>query len=175
MATKQVHKSTGKTARQAAVKKPATRKAVVKKGAAEPAVARTVAATKTAAGKAPEHKAAIKKVAAKQPRVKTPTAQKAATKPAAVTQAAQVSRGITPKQALANTRKLLEAKHAHDRGPQPWQAFDPQPGQVPQPGFQSDEARDKAEELHAGESRMEAIQGAISTQDRHNQGKRDQR
>ena len=46
---------------------------------------------------------------------------------------------------------------------------------MPQPGFQSDEARAKAEELHAGESRMQAIQGSIGTQDRHNQGKRDSR
>jgi len=85
-------------------------------------------------------------------------------------------RKITPKQALANTRKLLQAKHAHDRQPPPWQALDSHPGQLPHAaGFQSGEAQAKAEELHAGESRMEAIQGAIGSQDRHNQGKRDQR
>jgi hypothetical protein len=84
-------------------------------------------------------------------------------------------RTITPKQALANTRKLLEAKHAHDRQAPPWQAFDGQHSPAPQPGYQSAEAQARAEELHAAESRMEAIQGAIGTQDRHNQGKRDQR
>ncbi|MCI4566547.1 hypothetical protein MO486_01140 [Lysobacter sp. CFH 32150] len=69
---------------------------------------------------------------------------------------------------------MLEAKQAHDRETPPWQALETQ-GHVPQPGFQSDEARAKAEELHAGESRMQAIQGSIGTQDRHNQGKRDAR
>ena len=76
---------------------------------------------------------------------------------------------------MANTRALLEAKQEHDREPQPWQALDSERSHVPQPGFQSDEARAKAEELHAGESRMQAIQGSIGTQDRHNQGKRDSR
>lgn len=90
-------------------------------------------------------------------------------------QAARKPRRITPAQALANTRALLEAKQAHDRQPPPWQALDPQGGPLPQPGFQSDAARLKADELHAGESRLPAIQGSISTQDRHQQGKRDER
>ena len=82
---------------------------------------------------------------------------------------------ITPEQALANTRALLEAKQEHDRQPPPWQALEGGQGHSPQSGFQSDEARAKANELHAAESRMEAIQGSIGTQDRHQQGKRDAR
>ena len=89
--------------------------------------------------------------------------------------AAKAPRKITPKQALANTRKLLEAKQAQARQPQPWQTLDPQREHVPQPGFQSDEAAAKANELHAGESRMASIHGSASTQDRRNQGKRDHR
>ena len=85
-------------------------------------------------------------------------------------------RRITPKQALANTRKLLQAKQAHDRQPPAWQALDSHPEQSPHAaGFQSVEAQARAAELHAGESRMEAIQGAVSSLDRINQGKRDQR
>jgi hypothetical protein len=76
---------------------------------------------------------------------------------------------------LANTRALLEAKHAHDREPPPWQSLETPGGQAPHSGFQSDEARIKADELHAGESRMQAIQGSASSQDRHQQGKRDAR
>ena len=43
------------------------------------------------------------------------------------------------------------------------------------PAPQSTEAAGKALELHAGESRMKAIQGSAGTQDRRNQGKRDHR
>ncbi|WP_408953908.1 hypothetical protein [Lysobacter sp. Hz 25] len=82
---------------------------------------------------------------------------------------------ITPEQALANTRQLLEAKQEQAREAQPWQQLDSKHGQVPQSGPQSPGAAQKAEELHAAESRMDAIQGSIGTQDRHNQGKRDNR
>ena len=34
---------------------------------------------------------------------------------------------------------------------------------------------EQREELHAAEARLQGIQGSISTQDRHNQGKRDNR
>jgi len=44
-----------------------------------------------------------------------------------------------------------------------------------QEGFQSDQAAAKAEELHAAESRLQATQGSIGTQGRHDQGKRDNR
>jgi hypothetical protein len=76
---------------------------------------------------------------------------------------------------LANTRKLLEAKKAHDRQPAPWQEIGTEHGHQVDTGFQSDAARLKAEDLHAGESRMQAIQGSISTHDRQSQGKRDKR
>ena len=82
---------------------------------------------------------------------------------------------ITPEQALANTRALLEAKKEHDRQPQPWQMLDQHAGPVDHAGYQSPEAADKAEQLHEGESRMQAIQGSISSTDRKNQGKRDAR
>ena len=86
------------------------------------------------------------------------------------------ARKITPKQALANTRSLLEAKQAHDREALPWQALDTHShGTAPKSGFQSEEAKDKAGELHAGESRLDAIEGSISSQDRKSQGKRDSR
>ncbi len=46
---------------------------------------------------------------------------------------------------------------------------------LPHAGFQSDAARVQAAQLHEAEVRMEGNQGSISTHDRHNQGKRDQR
>ncbi|HVI59985.1 MAG TPA: hypothetical protein VM619_14080 [Luteimonas sp.] len=61
---------------------------------------------------------------------------------------------------------------------QPWQQLDGghAAGAVPQDaGAQSDEAAAKAAELHAAESRLQATQGGIGSQDRHNQGKRDNR
>jgi hypothetical protein len=81
---------------------------------------------------------------------------------------------ISPDQALANTRALLEAKKRQDREGPAWQHLDgsasPAAGR-----YQSPEARSRAEELHAGESRMPAIEGSISTRDRKNQAKRDKR
>jgi hypothetical protein len=107
---------------------------------------------------------------------KTPAKRAAAKKaPAKKVAKKAAPRRITAKKALANTRKLLEAKHRHDRETPPWQALDERHPQVPQPGFQSDEARTKAVELHAAESRLEAIQGSTSTVGRHNQGKLEQR
>ena len=79
-------------------------------------------------------------------------------------------------QALENTRKLLEEKQAQARQAPAWQALDQHGGgKAPKPGFQSDEARVQADELHEAEVRLEGNQGSISTHDRHNQGKRDQR
>ena len=85
------------------------------------------------------------------------------------------ARKPTPRQALAVTRKLLEEKTAHDREPQPWQLLDPHTMHVADPLIQSNEALEKANELHAAESRMKAIQGSMGTQDRRSQGKRDNR
>jgi hypothetical protein len=118
-------------------------------------------------------------VAAKSAPKKASAAKAAARRPApssaSTGKSRRAPRKITAKQALANTRKLLEAKHAHDRQPPPWQAFDGQHNPAPPSGQQSGEAQARAEELHAAESRMEAIQGTIGSLDRHNQGKRDQR
>ena len=88
--------------------------------------------------------------------------------------AKRARKGITPEQALANTRRLLEEKQAQARSQQPWQALDGGVG-VKDESYQSPEARAKAEELHAAEVRLDGTQGSISTRDRHNQGKRDSR
>jgi hypothetical protein len=81
---------------------------------------------------------------------------------------------------LANTRELLEAKQAHDREPPPWRQFDPDHGQPARAhphqapdSEQQAEARAHAQELHEAESRLKAIQGSISEQDRHHQGRKD--
>lgn len=166
-----------------------TNKAVSKPVPTKKAVAGKAAAAKTAARKAPAKKAVVKKStqqahslpparsvvtkAAAPKRPAKPSPVKASTKAAKRT--ASPCR-ITPKQALANTRNLLEAKQAHDREALPWQALDTHShGIAPKSGFQSEEAKDKAGELHAGESRLNAIEGSISSQDRHSQGKRDSR
>jgi len=107
--------------------------------------------------------ATSKKATAKKATAKKATAKKTAAKKA------------TAKKALANTRKLLREKQAQARQVKPWQALDGHHGKTPQPGFQSDEARVQAESLHEAEMRLEGNQGAISTHDRHNQGKRDSR
>jgi hypothetical protein len=157
------------------VKKPVARKAPAKatKTAKRP-VAKKAVVSKPVAKKIAVKKAAASKAAAKKPAAGKVVARKVAKK-ASAGKAVRKPRAITPKQALANTRALLEAKQAHDREPPPWQALETPHSPAPQPGFQSDEARAKAEELHAGESRMQAIQGSIGSQGRHNQGKRDSR
>lgn len=180
-------------ARKMASGRTSASKSVAKKMPAKTAVSRKAAATKTAVKKAPAKQAVVKWSIQKVPT--QPPLRKVATKAAAgkrpVATAASSSRlqasaktakhaasprKITPKQALANTRSLLEAKHAHDREAPPWQALDTHShGLAPKSGFQSEEAKDKAVELHAGESRLNAIEGSISTQDRHSQGKRDSR
>ena len=102
-----------------------------------------------------------------------PTAAKASAKKVA---RKRTPKKITPAQALANARSLLEQKLEHDRQPAPWQHLDQEThGATPEAGFASAEAASKAHELHAAESRMKAIQGSAGTQDRRNQGKRDHR
>ena len=145
-------KTTGRTTKKAATKvvKQATRKTAAKKAAS------TTARKKAAARKA------VKKAAAKKAVRKAPARKRAVAR-----------KRITPEQALANTRQLLAAKHEHDRQPQTWHQFDPNHAPVPKPGFQSDAAASHAIDLHAGESRMKAIQGSISGQDRRHQGRQD--
>lgn len=80
------------------------------------------------------------------------------------------------RQALDNTRKLLEEKQAQARETPAWQALDQHgSSKAPESGFQSDEARVQADQLHEGEMRLEGNQGSIGTHDRHNQAKRDNR
>ena len=87
---------------------------------------------------------------------------------------------ITPEEALANTRELLEAKQARDREPPPWRQLEAEHGQPvrdqatpARDAEQEAEANMRAEELHRAESRLDAIQGSVSQQDRHRQGRRD--
>jgi hypothetical protein len=82
---------------------------------------------------------------------------------------------ITPEQALAQTRALLEAKQARDHEPKPWEAPGGGEPVAGSPGYQSDSAARRAKRLHAAEARLPAIQGSVSTRDRVNQGKRDRR
>jgi len=154
------------TAKRGATKKTPAKKATAKKATAKKATAKKATAKKAAAKKSVARKAAPRKAAAKK------SAKKAATKSATKSRA---PRRITPAQALANTRRLLEAKQAHDREAPPWQALEDGHAAPAHAGYQDEQARDQANALHAGESHLEAIQGAIGTRDRHNQGKRDQR
>jgi hypothetical protein len=85
------------------------------------------------------------------------------------------SRRVTPEQALASTRKLLEAKQAKRHETPPWQAIGEVPHGMPHAGFQSDEARVHATALHNDEMDLPAIQGHVSDQNRQRQGKRDHR
>ncbi|MEN1958467.1 histone H1-like repetitive region-containing protein [Luteimonas changyuni] len=146
------------TAKKATAKKATAKKAAVKKAAVKKAAVKKAAVKKATAKKAPAKKAPAKKAPAKKATAKKATVKK-----------------VSPERALANTRKLLEAKNQRDRSPQPWQSLDPVADHVPQPGYQSPQAASKAHDLHAGESRMASIHGSMSTTDRHNQGKRDGR
>ncbi|KRA52696.1 hypothetical protein ASD77_13805 [Pseudoxanthomonas sp. Root65] len=155
-ATRKVAKQTTRKVAAKKTAKTATKK-IARKVAKKPAPQRPAkrATTKTTTGtrQAPAAKASAKKVARKR----TP-------------------KKITPAQALANARSLLEQKLEHDRQPAPWQHLDQEThGATPEAGFASAEAAGKAHELHAAESRMKAIQGSAGTQDRRNQGKRDHR
>jgi hypothetical protein len=171
-----------KKAAKAAMKKPAAKKATAKK--ATKSVAKKTVAKKNVVKKAAKNavsKAVTKKIPAKKATAARKAPAKAAPKKSTVSSAPAkrankpAPRRTTPRQALAVTRKLLEQKQAHDRESQPWQLLDPHHTPVLDPGFQSNEAAEKALELHAAESRMKAIQGSSGTQDRRNQGKRDNR
>jgi hypothetical protein len=111
---------------------------------------------------------------ARKPVATKPAAKKAAAKPVRKP-AVRKPRPITPEEALANTRALLEAKTAHDRETPQWQLIGQQGAPTPEGGWESDEARIKANELHLGEMDAARIQGSVSTTDRRNQGKRDAR
>lgn len=176
-------------ANKTATKKPAAKKASPRKPATSASATRETAPEKAKTGKTGPGQAVAKKAPAKRAAARSGDAKKsgsgAATgkKPGAeATAGARTSKRvkkaskapISPDQALANTRALLEAKKRHDREGPAWQHLDgaasPAAGR-----YQSPEARSRAEELHAGESRMTAIEGSISTRERKNQAKRDKR
>ncbi|KAF1687944.1 hypothetical protein B1992_00445 [Pseudoxanthomonas broegbernensis] len=69
----------------------------------------------------------------------------------------------------------MQAQQEQARQTPPWRQLDPQAQPLQAEGYVSPEAAAKAQELHAGESRMRAIQGSASTHDRRNQRKRDHR
>lgn len=131
------------------------------------------AATKATKKKTTTPKAAGRKTTAAAGIATRRTAGSA--KKAAPTARKSRKRKLTPEQALAQTHALLEAKHARDAEPRPWQDAHEGPAVAGQPGFQSDSAARRALRLHAAEARIPAIQGSISTRDRINQGKRDHR
>ncbi|WP_186759791.1 hypothetical protein [Luteimonas wenzhouensis] len=199
---KSAAKAATKTAatKKATTKKTATRKSTAKKAAAGKSTTAR-AATKNAAASAKRsttRKSATGWAAASTSSTRKATTRKSAAKTAATSAAKKrgaktasktpamngtATRGkpvrkghITPEQALAQTHALLEAKQAQDAAPRPWQAL--ANGAAPavgQPGYQSDEAARRAQDLHAAESRIPAIQGSASTRDRIQQGKRDHR
>ena len=166
---------------KAATKKTVTKKKAVNKTAKTAKKTTKKAVSKTAASKAavtPAKKTTVGKTTSAKP-AKKATALKAAPKPAAKktrkSSAKAAPRKLTPAQALKRTRKLLETKQAEAKAPKPWQSIGGHQADSGRPGFQSDSAASRAEQLHAGETRLPAIQGSISTRDRINQGKRDHR
>lgn len=108
--------------------------------------------------------------------------RKAATAAAGASAAGRSTRrrkqAVSPDEALANTRQLLEAKQQRDRETPAYRMLEAQAEgrrAEPESGFQSESARARAQELHAGEVRLDPIHGSISTRDRQSQGKRDRR
>ena len=167
--------ASGRAAAGARARKPATRQPAARKRAAQ-----TQAAPRKATGKAAVEASSA---AEKTPRTMTgrATTDRATAAPAGSARKSTAAKrprktAITPEQALAQTRELLQAKQQHDREPRAYQLLDEQaqPGH-PEPGYQSGSAKSKAQELHAGEVRLEPIHGSISTRDRRSQGKRDHR
>lgn len=161
-----------KAVKKTAAKKPAARKAATKqslarKAAAKKPVARKVAKTaKTASATKQTGRTATR---ARPSTPKGPAPQRSARK------TTRGSNGISREQALANTRELLAAKQQRDHESPPWQTFEQGDGGAPHPGFQSDDARVKADQLHEGEMRLQGNQGSISSAGRRRQGKRDSR
>ncbi|MDO5505986.1 MAG: hypothetical protein Q4F49_06820, partial [Pseudoxanthomonas suwonensis] len=100
------------------------------------------------------------------------TAKKAVAKKAA---SRKSTKGITPKKALANTRKLLQAKQEQARQGGQWPSANPGSGQVDAAGYQSDHAQAQAEKLHEAEMHRPAQLSNISSRDRQMQSKRDRR
>jgi hypothetical protein len=168
----------------AAAAKPAANKSAAKKAASKHAASKKAAPKKSAPKKAAPKKATKgTSTASRAPVRKTATGSGSSRADATGAGAGakpgkrarkSARRPISPEQALANTRALLEAKKRHDREGPAWQHIDGAASPAAGP-YQSPEARSRAVELHAGESRMTAIEGSISTRERKNQAKRDKR
>lgn len=145
------------------------------------------AATKTSATSATSRRAAsattsssvgkttAKPASARSRKTATARSPDAADKPAAPARKSRRGARISPERALDNTRQLLEQHEAQARTPKPWEEIGHDGAAPATPGFQSPQARAKALELHAAESRQASINGSSSTRDRKNQGKRDRR
>lgn len=166
--------ASGRPAAGAGARKPTTRQPEARKGAT-----RSQAAPRKATGKAAvaTSTAAAKTARPRTGRTTTDRATAAVAGSAPKSSAAKPRKtAITPEQALAQTRELLQAKQQRDREPRAYQILDEQAeaGHT-EPGYQSGSAKSKAQELHAGEVRLEPIHGSISTRDRQSQGKRDHR
>jgi hypothetical protein len=83
---------------------------------------------------------------------------------------------LTPERALARTRELLQVHQEQARQTPAWRLLEEPHAAHPEgEGHAPAEVAAKIQELHAGESRMRAIQGSASTHDRRNQRKRDHR
>lgn len=160
--------------------KAATRKAAARKtkSAAPKGDVAKKASTKTAENKrsaAAKPASARQATAARTPAAKSPVAKAPRKKAGKPVRKAATTKPLTPRQALKRTQSLLKAKQERDRAPKPWESLAGGASAPGQPGYQSGAAARRAQELHAGESRMPAIKGSISTRDRINQGKRDNR
>src|SRR5690606_4668961 len=101
---------------------------------------RKTAAKKPVAKKAATTRAATKKTAARKTAAKKATARKATARKATARNSAR--KPITPKKALANTRKLLDSRQQQARMPPPWQQLGANPATQGHDGYQSPEAAD---------------------------------
>jgi len=156
----------GARARKATTAQPAARKVATK----------AQAAPRKAAGKATTEGASSAAKSRRTPPGRATAGPATATARKSTAAKRPRQKAITPEQALAQTRELLQAKQQRDRGPRAYRILDEQAESgPPEPGYQSGSAKSKAQELHAGEIRLEPIHGSISTRDRQSQGKRDHR
>ena len=171
--------ASGKTKAATAAKPASGKKATTKTSAARTKAGAGKAAAASTTSKTPSKTAPAKRTSSSAaPGVKGKAATKRASKPATkatTKKSAAESAGISPKRALANTRKLLAQQEAKAAQPKPWDGLGNEGTAQSAPGFQSPKARSRVLELHAGETRQAPIHGSISTRDRKNQGKRDHR
>lgn len=176
------------------VRKVATKPASSSKAVTKKVVPKKSAPVKKVVARKPPDKPVAKKASARKsvertPALARPVGKKALDKPRkslmpslgtsrnkpARASRKSAGRKISPDQALAQTQQLLEQKQQHDRELQPWQLLDAPHALAAEQFLQSGDALLKANELHAAESRMKAIQGSSGTQDRRSQRVRDNR